>query len=232
MQRVVLVRHGTGPEDDRVVTTLRALGYELDTRRPFQGQTLGPVTDDVAGTVIYGGMYNADAEAEHPFLTEEYRWIGAMLDAGLPVLGICQGAQMIAFHQGAAVGPVPENYYEFGYYEVSPTPEGQSFLPEPHHFSQAHYHTFDLPRGACHLARSALFEHQAFRLGDRVYGLQFHPEQTRAGFTRWQSESVRWHNSPGAQSKAEQDRLGELHDAAQDRWFTGFLTGLFGAAET
>ena len=36
-----------------------------------------------------------------------------------------------------------------------------------------------------HLASSALFENQAFRLGSRVYGLQFHVESTEAMISEW-----------------------------------------------
>ena len=59
-KRVVLVRHGHEPADDRVVSWLTQKGYEIDTRKPFAGDPLdAEVADEVAGTVVYGGMYNA-----------------------------------------------------------------------------------------------------------------------------------------------------------------------------
>ena len=57
-KRVLLVRHGDEPADDRVVTWLTEAGYDVDSRRPFAGELLGDVTGDLAATVIYGGIYN------------------------------------------------------------------------------------------------------------------------------------------------------------------------------
>ena len=227
-QRVVLVRHGHGPNDDRVVNYVTSAGFEADIRKPFAGDLLGDVTDDVAATVIYGGMYNAYDAEKHPFLKEEYRWIGAALDAGIPTLGLCQGAQMIAYHQGEWAGAPDHGTHEFGYYEVTPTGEDPAFMDGPLHFTQAHFHTFDLPKGAVHLARSEKFENQAFRLGDNVYGFQFHPEQTIEGFRRWQNEKDNSYGQLGAQDRETQDQLMYRHDAAQADWFYAFLSKFMG----
>ena len=230
--RVVLVKHGHGPDDDRVLSHLVQSGYTPDIRRPFAGEELGEVGEDVAGTVIYGGMYNAYDTALHPFLRAEYRWIGAAMDATVPVLGICQGAQMIAHHLGAWVGAPAHGQHEFGYYEVRPTEAGRAVLPGPLHVAQAHFHTFDLPSGAVHLATGDTFDNQAFRVGERTWGLQFHPEVTNEGFRRWQESNPEGHTRPGAQSRAQQDALMQAHDAAQADWFRGFLQRLFPAAAT
>lgn len=223
-KRVLLVRHGDEPDDDRIVTYLAMNGFQADIRKPFAGDLLGDVTDDLAATVIYGGMYNAYDADLHPFLKEEYRWIGAALEAGLPMLGLCQGAQMIAYHQGAWAGARSDDApHEFGYYEVSPVAGAEDFLPTPMHFSQSHFHTFDLPPDARHLARSALYENQAFQLGDSVFGFQFHPEQTIESFRRWQQVKGDTYQKKGVQPLELQTRLMHAHDAAQADWFYGFL---------
>ena len=229
-QRVVLVRHGHEPADDRVTSYVTQNGYVPDIRKPFAGDTLGDVTDGVAATVIYGGMYNAFDADKHPFLNEEYRWIGAAMDAGIPVLGLCQGAQMIAYHPGEWAGPRDPEVYEFGYYEITPTGADPDFMPEPLWMTQSHFHTFDLPKGAVHLARSALYENQAFRLGDNVYGFQFHPEVTIEGFRRWQNEKGSYAGLTGAQDRDTQTELMYAHDAPQAEWFTGFLSRFLGTA--
>lgn len=226
-KRVVLVRHSDGPTDDRVMQWLERSSLTADIRRPYQGDLLGEVTEDVAATVIYGGMYNAYDTAIHPFLNEEYHWIDAAMQAGIPMLAICQGAQMIAHHMGAWVGVPEHRSHEFGFYEVSPVEGAEWFLPKPLHVTQGHFHTFDLPDGAQHLARSALFENQAFRVGENVYGVQFHPEQHYEGFKRWQ-EFGDSYGEPGAQTREEQDRLGPSVDPVQHDWFMGFLDTFLG----
>ena len=118
--RVVLVCHNPLPADDRVRAYLVKSGYTVDVRRPYDGDALGDVGEDVAGTVVYGGMFNAYDFDDHPFLRDEDRWIGGCLGKGLPTLGICQGAQQIALHLGAEVGPKPDEVMEFGCYHDRP----------------------------------------------------------------------------------------------------------------
>lgn len=227
--RVLLVRHGDEPADDRVTTWAQAVGYETDIRRPFQGDALGEVGDDIAATVIYGGMFNAYDTEKHPFLKEEYRWIRACLKADLPMLGICQGAQQIAYELGAWVGARPDGAHEFGYHRVEPTEAAGDFMAEPLVVAQAHFHTFDLPESAVRLARNDAYENQAFRYGDKVYGTQFHPEVTPSGFRRWQPHSVELQGTPGVQTVEEQNRAMKEHDPAQGIWFRGFLDRFIGA---
>ncbi len=227
--RVILVRHGDDPPDDRVVTWMTAQGFEPDIRRPFAGDTLGEVEDDIAGTVIYGGKYNAYDAPLHPFLAEEYRWIAACLEADIPMLGICQGAQMIAHHLGAFAGAREGGAHEFGYYELTPTEAGRAegFLLEQQHFTQAHFHTYELPEGAVSLAGNANYPEQAFRYGTKAYGLQFHPEVTIEGFRRWQAQWPDVYARPGVQSREMQENLMMQHDRAQADWFFKFLETLF-----
>lgn len=229
--RVVLIRHGDDPPDDRVFTYLVTRGFTPDLRKPFAGQALGDVGEDVAGTVIYGCPYNVFDVDEHPFLREEYRWIEACLGADVPMLGICQGAQQIAYHLGARVGPKPDGVCEFGYYPLYPTAEARDFMPGPMRVTQSHFHGFDLPAGGERLASSDRFENQAFRYGRNAYGFQFHAEVTIEGFRRWQNNLRSLYGQPGAQTREEQDRLMQEHDAAQADWFYGFLGKLFGPAD-
>ncbi len=231
-KRLLCVRHGDGPMDDRITTWCGASGIRLDARRPWQGDSLGEVTEDLAGVVVYGGNYNAYDTDLHPFLNEEYRIIDAAMKSKTPLLGLCQGAQMIAHHMGAWAGAPDHGNHEFGWYEITPTEDGRDLLPKPLYLAQAHFHTFDLPIGARHLARSALFENQAFSVGDTVMAFQFHPEQTVAGFQRWQARGADWgrYDEPGVQSREQQTALMLEHDAAQGAWFRSFLDRFFAGA--
>jgi GMP synthase (glutamine-hydrolysing) len=230
MARFVLIRHGDDPDDDRVVTYFRARGIEPEIKKPFKGQELGDVDSSVAASVVYGGPFNVFDENKHPFLHDENRWIEQCIKHDVPLLGICQGAQSIARVLGARVGPKPGEPHEFGYYEIRATEQGRAFLPDSLVVAEYHFHEFQVPAGANLLASSAMYPHQAFNFGAKVFGLQFHPEVTAAGFRRWQRNNNAAFGKPGAQTREQQDVLMAGHDLTQHKWFMGFLDKVFGVA--
>jgi GMP synthase (glutamine-hydrolysing) len=227
--RILHIKHNDSPNEDRTASHLAARGFALEWRRPFAGDALPATPDGLAGLIVHGGSQPVPEADRYPFLRDEMRLIGHCLKADLPVLGICLGAQLLAHELGAAVGPHPQGYHEFGYYELTPTEAGRALIPPGLHVTQSHYHQFDLPVGATLLARSALFERQAFRFGNRAYGFQFHAEATPAIFRRWQGADWAYYGKLGVPSREQQDRDMVAHDAAQHHWFTGFLDRLFGA---
>ncbi len=133
--------------------------------------------------VVMGGPMSVNDEAELPWLVAEKRFVAAVIAAGKPVLGVCLGAQMIASALGAAIYPNPEP--EIGWFEIAPVPKAPvspfaALFAEPIRVFHWHGETFDLPPGATLLAESEACRHQAFAIGDRVLGLQFHLETTPA----------------------------------------------------
>lgn len=229
-RRVVLIRHGDDPTDDRVVTYFRSRNIEPEILRPYRGETLGDVDGRVAGSVIYGGPFNMSETERHPFLLDEHRWIEQCIEQGIPTLGICQGAQSIAHTLGARCGPRPGEPHEFGYYTIRPTDAGTAYFPDELVVVEAHSHEFELPDGAELLASSDAFSRQAMRYGDKVFAFLFHAEVTRTGFKRWQDAEWAGYGKPGVQSRETQDTLAKMHDEAQHVWFMNFLHGLFGDA--
>lgn len=227
--KILLVSHNPPPMTDRAFDWVRANGFVPDARYPFRGDPLPTSIEDYAGSVIYGGRFNSDAVDQHPFLRDEYGWIDRSLAAGLPMLGLCLGAQMIARHLGADTGPLPDGRIEFGFYEIRPVPGVDDFLPGALTVTQSHFHGFDIPRGAERLAESDLFPNQAFRYGTSTLGLQFHPEAPAAHFRRWQDAYPGHYDRPGCQSRAAQDAMMEDAQHAQSAWFDGVLGDLFTA---
>ena len=232
--RILIIRHGNDPPDDRVNTYLHLRGFEPVTIRPCNGDPVPQLDDTWVGSVVHGGPFSVFDEEQHPFLREEHRWISQCIEHDLPLLGICQGAQSIAYVLGAEVGPPPSGLHEFGYYELTPTAAGiaEGFMTTPLHATQAHFHTFALPAGATLLASSELYPNQAYRHGMNTYGVQFHPEVTIEGFRRWQAAPWAAYGKPGAQTRLDQDALMREHDAAQAEWFYSFLESLFGSHST
>ncbi|MCB6179453.1 gamma-glutamyl-gamma-aminobutyrate hydrolase family protein [Rhodobacter sp. Har01] len=224
---LVFIRHGDEPDDDRVHSFALMNGFRPVTYRPFRGDALPRPTADLAGTVVFGGKQSAEDDDGCAYLAEELRWITDCMAANIPILGICLGAQLIIRALGGRVGPHDGELHEFGYYPVTPTAAGKGFMPGPMHVTEAHYHTFTLPDGVELLATGTNYVNQAFRFGDRVFGVQFHPECTIEIFRRWQDADWAPYGKPGVQDRDEQTRLMARHDAAQSAWFNGFLARLF-----
>ncbi len=139
-----------------------------------------PRAEDVDLLVVMGGPMSVNDEGDYPWLIEEKRFIRELIERGKGVLGVCLGAQLIASAMGARV--YPNAAKEIGWLPVHSTGagDGEHFFRFPSTCTvfQWHGETFDLPDGAIHLARSDACVNQAFQLGQRVVGLQFHLETT------------------------------------------------------
>jgi GMP synthase-like glutamine amidotransferase len=111
-------------------------------------------------------------------LRAEKRFLHDAVVGGTPVLGVCLGSQLIASALGARV--YPNSQKEIGWFPLEAVRVEDEAFRFPENFPAFHWHgeTFDLPSGAIHLARSAACANQAFQVGRRTLGLQFHLEVT------------------------------------------------------
>jgi GMP synthase (glutamine-hydrolysing) len=147
-----------------------------------------PSLEGVAAAMVFGGGMHVDQEPAHPWLREEKRLLRGLLDDGLPVLGVCLGAQLLAEVAGAR--PHPAAGPEIGWHRVDVTPEGAAdpvIGPLAPRFEVFLWHSYEapLPPGAIQLARSPVCL-QAFRLGEaRAWGVQFHAEVTGESLDAW-----------------------------------------------
>src|SRR5689334_16531484 len=98
--KIILVTHDKDEKDDRASLWLKRQGYELAWACPAEGEPIPPLTDDIAGVVIYGGRHCVDEERRYPFLKDELRFIEAALTRKIPFLGICLGGQLLAHALG------------------------------------------------------------------------------------------------------------------------------------
>jgi len=153
-------------------------GHELTITHLYEGDGL-PDPAGVDLLVVMGGPMGATDDATVPWLSAEVAFIGELIDAGRPVLGVCLGAQLVARALGAAVRPNREP--EIGWFPVRATTSGrEDVFTFPARQVAFHWHsdTFDLPESAVLLASSDACENQAFQFGDRVIGIQCHLEVT------------------------------------------------------
>jgi GMP synthase (glutamine-hydrolysing) len=184
--RVLAVVHHRNAAAGVFAEPALAAGHELVEWLPHEAPR--PPSDGFEAAFVFGGEMNVDEEDAHPWLRDEKRLIGELLERGTPLLGICLGSQLVAEAAGAVVrrAKVPE----IGWYDVTLTAEGEAdellgVLPSTFESFQFHYYEWLLPPGGIALARSALAL-QAFRLGERpVWGLQFHAEVLEQDLRSW-----------------------------------------------
>jgi GMP synthase-like glutamine amidotransferase len=155
-------------------------GFQLSATRLYMDE-LPPATSAFDWLVIMGGPMGVYDQDLFPWLEKEIRYIREAIDEGKLVLGICLGAQLVAASLGAQVSPNARQ--EIGWFPVTATQEADNSILAglftlPTNVFHWHSDTFSLPSGAKLLARSEACQHQAFSLGDRVLGLQFHLETT------------------------------------------------------
>ena len=219
--KILIIVHQETSTPGRIGMMLKAMGYELDVRRPCLGDALPQTMDEHVGAVIFGGPMSAnDTE---PWIAREIDWIGVPLKEQKPFLGVCLGAQMLALHLGGTVGPHAEAHVEIGYYPIHPVNGGDGIGEWPQKVYQWHRESFTLPREARLFATGEHFENQAYRFGPAAYGIQFHPEVTRLTMHRWVVSGAHRFALPNAQRGHEHLAEHLIHDASVKNWLSQFL---------
>lgn len=167
---------------------LKAAGFRIRYVNFGRNPEAEPDLEGYHGLIVLGGPMGVYEAQRHPHLRVEMKLIEQALKNGIPALGICLGAQLIAAVLGSEVRK--NSQWELGWLHIDLTEQGHNDpLFQQYHRServfQMHQDKFDPPRSAVHLASSQLSDGQAFRYGDRVYGLQFHLEADEAMVRRW-----------------------------------------------
>jgi len=182
MPAVVVLQHVACEEAGAIADALQRRALTSRIVRIDKGEPV-PQTFDGAALVVMGGPMGVYETERYPHLGDELRLIEDAVRHNRPVLGVCLGSQLLAAALGARV--YPGGYKEIGWYPVelgAAAATDPLFHDAPRRFTPLIWHgdVFDLPRGAVSLASSALTAHQAFRYGDRIYGLLFHLELSAA----------------------------------------------------
>lgn len=188
---ILVTMHVASEGPGSLGTFLEAQGHTVRTVRLHEDEPLPNDPTGYSAVISMGGPMNVYEDDAYPFLGTEARFMRTAIDRGIPVLGICLGAQMIARACGAVVTKSPQK--EVGWCTVSLTKAGVGDpffrgLPSELEVLQWHEDMFHIPDGGALLASSAACPHQAFRYGS-AYGLQFHVEVTRGMLAAWFAES-------------------------------------------
>jgi GMP synthase-like glutamine amidotransferase len=170
--RILVVQNDPDKSLGRITAHLEAAGATLDVRSPTSSL---PSLDGYAGLIVLPGL--ADPIDDHPAVHEARATIVEALGRDLPILGLCLGAQLLAQATG---GDVYRSANELGYGEVAATPAADDDalvggVPERFLTFHAHRFAFTPPADATVLLENDVCV-QAFRIGDRIWGFQCHPE--------------------------------------------------------
>jgi len=216
---ILVLQHVPFEGPAAIETWFTARGHRVAIDRRWLGEEL-PDISAIDVLVVMGGPMSANDADRYPWLEPEVSAIRAAIDTGVPVLGICLGAQLIARALGAPVRRAAEK--EIGWWPVEfdargAAPEWSGFATSlPARATVMHWHgeTFDLPADATRIAGSPLCENQGFLFGSNVVALQFHLESTSTSvveLTRMSGGDIEYGTYQIARSRADAAmRAGEL----------------------
>jgi len=218
MKRALIVRHTTFEGAAGFRLPIEQAGYDFH-RIDVSDPTFGDLDWlDPELVVVMGGPMGVYERDIYPWIDREITQLALRIAAGRATLGVCFGSQLIAAALGARVYPAPVK--EVGFSPVELTAAGlQSPLRHLENVPLLHWHgdTFDLPPGAERLAQTDNCANQAFRIGDSLLALQFHPEMGEdPRFAEWLQDEdyIRSAGTEPALLKADHDRLGSAAVAA------------------
>ncbi len=147
-----------------------------------------PDLDGIDAIVSLGGTAHPDQDHAEPWLAAELDLLEEALDLGIPILGVCLGGQLLARAAGGQIGKV-ETPEVARFADVGVLPDAAddlllAGLPRPFFGFEWHWYGFRAPPGATLLAQNES-THQAFRVQNRAWGLQFHIEVTAETLREW-----------------------------------------------
>jgi GMP synthase (glutamine-hydrolysing) len=179
--RIHCIIHAPFEMPGAVATWVLKKGYSLTFTHTYNGEKL-PAVSAFDFLVIMGGPQSPLELNKFPYIANEIILTKQAIQANKPVIGFCLGAQIIGESLGATTQKSPHK--EIGQYPIMLTKAAEQdpvFKTMSTTFDVIHWHNDmpGIPPNAVLLAYSEGCPQQAFRYGDRVYGLQFHMEMTQ-----------------------------------------------------
>lgn len=218
---ILIVENDESDPVGRVRDWLRDAGAELRVVRAWAGEPIPADLAGVGGLVVLGGEQAAYSDDGFGWRVELLRLLRTAVNEQLPTLGLCLGGQLLAVATGGRVEP-GRNGIEIGWGLIArrdASYDDPVFDTLPMTPDVLHFHLDEisqLPPGAVHLASGPQYAHQAFRVGPRAWGTQFHIETEPETFLDWVGDNLGLLS--GIDVDPMVDRAMLAHDAMPDTW--------------
>lgn len=183
-KKVQVIRHVMFEDLGSFANVLQSLNYQIE----YLDSGVDKLSDscDADWLIVLGGPIGVNDVHDFPYLTDEINLIKKYIIADKPVLGICLGSQLLATALGAQVEK--NSQIELGWSKLTlRNLDANDCFQHLSEVEVLHWHgdTFKLPANAILKASTPICSNQAFTLGNKIMGLQFHPEVTTYGMERW-----------------------------------------------
>lgn len=185
--RLLVIQHNLDDHLNELAGPLVDAGLEIEPW--FTSARPAPSLDatEYDGVLSLGALVGIQDEPDHAWMRVERGVLEKAVSNGVPTLGVCFGAQLLASIAGATVTKASEPEIGWTEVEMDPAAADDPVLgvlgARPPAF-QYHYDTFDEPPNGQILGRTGT-TNQVLRVGERAWGVQFHAEVSPAAIYSW-----------------------------------------------
>ncbi|WP_202843435.1 glutamine amidotransferase-related protein [Luteimonas saliphila] len=187
MKRAIVIQHVSFEGLGHIGPMLEERGYQITTHVPPSARLSSIAPESIDLLILLGGPMSANDGGTLDFIADEIRLAAVALRQGIPSLGICLGAQVIAKAAGGSIRSMEVPEIEIAPVTLTPAARNSPLRHLDGSQPVLHWHgeSIDLPAHATRLAETSKCEVQAFSIGLRTLGLQFHIEADLRDLTSW-----------------------------------------------